>query len=82
MDSIIPLGLLPDWLSLILGLLFIFLGLTLFVKSLQLFIKIGEGTLAPWHPTKKMVVKGVLPARVQSYADRGKSYFIGRSIFI
>ncbi|MGI9544727.1 MAG: methyltransferase family protein, partial [Cyclobacteriaceae bacterium] len=41
------------------GPIFITMGLILFAKSLDLFIKIGNGTLAPWHPTKNIVVKGL-----------------------
>lgn len=43
----------------ILGILFLLLGLPLFVQSINLFIKIGKGTLAPWNPTKKLVVKSL-----------------------
>lgn len=39
--------------------LFMLVGLLLFIKSIDLFIKIGKGTLAPWDPTKKLVVKGM-----------------------
>jgi protein-S-isoprenylcysteine O-methyltransferase Ste14 len=43
----------------ILGMLFFLIGLPLFLQSVNLFIKIGKGTLAPWNPTKKLVVKGL-----------------------
>ncbi len=33
-------------------------GLTLFVATLLLFISVGKGTLAPWNPTKKLIVAG------------------------
>lgn len=42
-----------------LGVLFLLIGLMLFVQSLILFIKIGKGTLAPWNPTQKLVVKSL-----------------------
>ena len=35
------------------------LGLTLIVKTISLFATIGEGTLAPWEPPKRLVVRGV-----------------------
>ena len=41
------------------GLLFLFLGCYLLIKSIVLFIKIGKGTLAPWQPTQKLVVKSL-----------------------
>ena len=34
-------------------------GFSLFIKSIDLFIRIGKGTLAPWDPTKKLVVKSL-----------------------
>jgi len=40
------------------GVLLIWLGLTLFVKTVSLFVRVGEGTLAPWDPTSKLVVRG------------------------
>lgn len=33
-------------------------GLLLFVWTLRLFIAVGRGTLAPWDPTKKLVIRG------------------------
>ncbi|MDY7394770.1 isoprenylcysteine carboxylmethyltransferase family protein [Aureibaculum sp. 2210JD6-5] len=43
----------------IFGLLLLASGIILFTKSIILFINIGKGTLAPWNPTKKLVVKGL-----------------------
>ena len=37
----------------------IVLGLVLIVQTIRLFSSIGEGTLAPWDPTQKLVVRGV-----------------------
>lgn len=34
-------------------------GLMLFIQSVRLFIRIGNGTLAPWNPTKKLVVRSM-----------------------
>jgi protein-S-isoprenylcysteine O-methyltransferase Ste14 len=33
--------------------------LTLLVATNLLFIRVGQGTLAPWDPTQKMVARGV-----------------------
>jgi len=33
-------------------------GLPLQVYTMWLFKKYGQGTLAPWHPTQKLVIKG------------------------
>lgn len=40
------------------GLLLIGAGLWLLVKTVRLFAVVGKGTLAPWDPTKKLVVVG------------------------
>lgn len=40
------------------GALIFFAGLFLAVWTMLLFAKIGKGTLAPWAPTKKLVVSG------------------------
>jgi protein-S-isoprenylcysteine O-methyltransferase Ste14 len=62
--TIVPLWIENDWtihfgLSLICGLLLIVLGLTVMVLTISSFIRIGKGTLAPWSPTKKLVIKGL-----------------------
>ena len=35
------------------------LGLSLMRQTISLFSRVGEGTLAPWDPTQKLVVEGV-----------------------
>ena len=49
-----PLSLAP----LLAGCALICVGLTLLGKTIQLFAAIGKGTLAPWDPTRKLVVQG------------------------
>ena len=39
--------------------LLIGIGLVLLLNTIILFARVGEGTLAPWTPTKKLVVSGV-----------------------
>ncbi len=41
------------------GLLLICIGLTGLVLTIATLIRIGDGTLAPWSPTNKLVVKGM-----------------------
>ena len=41
------------------GLFLIFLGLFIMGLTISSFIKIGKGTLAPWSPTKKLVIAGL-----------------------
>jgi protein-S-isoprenylcysteine O-methyltransferase Ste14 len=43
----------------VIGSLFIVLGLILMAWTIGLFITIGKGTLAPWNPPEKLVVRGI-----------------------
>jgi len=43
----------------VLGSVFILLGLSLMVWTIRLFVTVGKGTLAPWNPTQRLVVRGV-----------------------
>lgn len=45
-------------LPIVFGALIFSAGLFLAVWTMLLFAKIGKGTLAPWAPTKKLVVSG------------------------
>lgn len=42
-----------------LGLALILLGLVVLYSTISLFAIVGEGTLAPWMPTQKLVVHGL-----------------------
>ena len=46
------------WLGSGVGLLLIAVGLVFVVWTIRLFSTIGDGTLAPWDPTVKLVVRG------------------------
>ncbi|HUS15194.1 MAG TPA: isoprenylcysteine carboxylmethyltransferase family protein [Chloroflexia bacterium] len=54
-------GLTPplDLLVTLAGALFVVLGLLLAAYTISLFFHFGEGTLAPWTPTRKLVVRGI-----------------------
>jgi protein-S-isoprenylcysteine O-methyltransferase Ste14 len=43
----------------VLGLLFICLGLVLMVATIRLFMTVGKGTLAPWNPPQRLVIRSV-----------------------
>ena len=43
----------------IVGGLFIVLGVVLMIGTIRLFVTFGQGTLAPWKPTQRLVVQGV-----------------------
>ena len=49
-----PLGLLPP----LLGCALVGLGVLLVYKTVILFATVGEGTLAPWDPPRRLVVRG------------------------
>jgi protein-S-isoprenylcysteine O-methyltransferase Ste14 len=40
------------------GVLLIGAGLMLMYRTIRLFASVGEGTLAPWDPTRRLVVQG------------------------
>ena len=42
----------------LLGLALIVAGFALWLWTVRLFARVGEGTLAPWDPTRKLVVEG------------------------
>jgi protein-S-isoprenylcysteine O-methyltransferase Ste14 len=48
----------PLALSTALGLLAAAVGLALMVATIRLFVRVGHGTLAPWDPTERLVVRG------------------------
>jgi len=58
-DSFIPLNNIPSSVCYSIGGISLIAGLIIFIKSLSLFIRIGNGTLAPWNPTKKMIIQGL-----------------------
>ena len=43
----------------IIGAICICLGLVLMIATIRLFVTIGKGTLAPWEPPQRLVVRGV-----------------------
>jgi protein-S-isoprenylcysteine O-methyltransferase Ste14 len=47
-----------DPVSALLGGVLVALGLVLVVWTVKLFVTVGQGTLAPWDPTSKLVVRG------------------------
>ena len=48
----------PQMLVQVVGLLVLAVGLMLFSASLRNFVTEGEGTLAPWDPPRRLVVRG------------------------
>jgi protein-S-isoprenylcysteine O-methyltransferase Ste14 len=61
---IVPLNIEKNFLphnifALVAGLMLIFTGLYIMILTITKFVRIGEGTLAPWSPTRKLVIEGV-----------------------
>src|SRR6476661_6886468 len=61
---IVPMSIERDWSiqfgwNLILGLILTISGLVIMALTISSFTQIGKGTLAPWSPTKKLVVVGL-----------------------
>jgi protein-S-isoprenylcysteine O-methyltransferase Ste14 len=54
-------GLSPPWNFVlpVTGSILVLVGLTLVAWTVRLFITVGKGTLAPWNPTQKLLVRGV-----------------------
>jgi len=48
----------PGPLSTALGVLLAAVGLSLMATTIALFVRVGRGTLAPWSPTQRLVVRG------------------------
>jgi protein-S-isoprenylcysteine O-methyltransferase Ste14 len=50
----------PDFdpLRVVLGLPLVLAGLALWVWTVRLFARVGQGTLAPWDPTERLVLEG------------------------
>jgi protein-S-isoprenylcysteine O-methyltransferase Ste14 len=46
------------WLPLLVGALLIGAGLVLVYRTISLFARFGDGTLAPWDPTQRLVIRG------------------------
>jgi protein-S-isoprenylcysteine O-methyltransferase Ste14 len=51
----VPLNFIP----VMIGLVFIGSGLVLLYKTISLFMRFGKGTLAPWNPTQRLVIRGI-----------------------
>jgi protein-S-isoprenylcysteine O-methyltransferase Ste14 len=65
----------------ILGLLFAGLGLLLMFKTIQLFITVGRGTLAPWDPPQRLVVRGIYRHVRNPMISGVSSLLLGEAIF-
>lgn len=63
------------------GFVAVYLGGLLFVGTIWLFVRYGRGTLAPWDPTEKLVVRGIYK-RVRNPMITGVSLIlVGETLF-
>src|SRR5204863_9299262 len=46
------------WSAIAVGVALLAVGLVLFATTLRLFATVGRGTLAPWDPPKRLVIRG------------------------
>jgi len=46
------------WSFIIIGTGIMIIGLLLFIRCVDLFVRVGKGTLAPWDPTRNLVLAG------------------------
>jgi protein-S-isoprenylcysteine O-methyltransferase Ste14 len=71
----------PAWTGLISGALFVWIGFTLFVLCVNLFAIVGQGTLAPWDPTRKLVLAGPYRYVRNPMISAVAMMLIGQSLF-
>jgi protein-S-isoprenylcysteine O-methyltransferase Ste14 len=50
---------LAPWPLVLLALVLLAAGLALMARTISLFARVGRGTLAPWDPTRRLVVEGI-----------------------
>ena len=48
----------PHWAAVVLAIVLLGISGGIAVWTARLFVRLGEGTIAPWHPPKKLVVAG------------------------
>lgn len=72
------------WLLLppLVGILFTGLGLLLLVKTIGLFMTVGRGTLAPWQPPQRLVVRGIYRQARNPMISGVFSVLLGEAIFL
>ena len=61
---IVPFSIIPQFSinnipAFFIGVLIMIAGLTLITKTISALTRMGDGTLAPWSPTKKLVTTGI-----------------------
>ena len=71
----------PSPWNMVIGTLFVILGLTLMVWTNRLFATVGNGTLAPWNPPQKLIVRGVYQHVRNPMITGALSILLGEAVF-
>lgn len=69
-----------DWTTII-GIMIIGVGLSIMFITIRMFFKIGNGTLAPWDPTRRLVTTG-LYAHVRNPMISGVILVLSGEVFL
>jgi protein-S-isoprenylcysteine O-methyltransferase Ste14 len=71
-----------NWFPPVLGLALIGLGVLLVSRTVALFAKVGDGTLAPWDPPRNLVVRGPYRYVRNPMVSGGLCVIVGEAIFL
>jgi protein-S-isoprenylcysteine O-methyltransferase Ste14 len=66
----------------VIGSLFMILGLMLMAWTNRLFTTVGHGTLAPWNPPQKLVVRGVYRHVRNPMITGALCILLGEAVFV
>lgn len=70
------------WLPRVSGLLLIAAGFALFAWCVALFARVGQGTLAPWDPTRRLVAVGPYRHVRNPMITGAATMLIGQALFL
>ena len=71
----------PSPWNVVIGMIFVILGIALMVWTNRLFATVGKGTLAPWNPPQKLVVRGVYRHVRNPMITGALCILLGKAIF-
>lgn len=73
-----PFHLLP----ILVGIKLVGFGLVLMIKTISLFATVGQGTLAPWDPTRRLVVRGIYRRVRNPMISGALCVLLGKAVFL
>ena len=71
----------PSPWNIAIGAVFVIFGIALMAWTNRLFVTVGHGTLAPWEPPKKLVVRGIYQHVRNPMITGALSILLGEAIF-